>query len=242
MAKAYRLTSARMRSIKKAQLISARKRKGKRLKINRKAAIAATIGTGVALTGVAAYARHKASGSVLAGPFPREATPSTSLAGVQLPVVRSGMRIANFGKDGFAVTVRHRNSKGDKLLLSYRHIPLGRKISGGPAEVVKFKPDSAHPSDLHMDVLDSFPTRTADRGRNRYVKGALTDEGRSRRNVLRFRTDTSISARQMAKKPLPNNEVISRANMYREIVEGRGVKVNQAHMNLAREILRKQMM
>lgn len=105
---------------------------------------------------------------------------------------------SEFWERRFAVTVRHRNSKGDKLLLSYRHIPLGRKISGGPAEVVKFKPDSAHPSDLHMDVLDSFPTRTADRGRNRYVKGALTDEGRSRRNVLRFRTDTSISARQMA--------------------------------------------
>lgn len=129
MKRNYRFTASRKRALHKAQLISARKRKGRgqKKKMSRGAKIA-TVGVlsagAVSLTGGAAYARHKASGSMLYVGGRTESIPNV-IAGVNLGFVgKTGFNLSKYEPtEGFALTYRSRNKKGDKLI-SYRHKPV----------------------------------------------------------------------------------------------------------------------
>lgn len=253
----YNYTQRRKAALRRAQLISARKRKGKRIKTG--AIIGATGVTAAVIAGSGAYYRHKRSGSTLSGPMARGITPSVNIVGVEVPVTHAGVRFSRYKKSqGFSVHYTHRNSKGDKYLMGYRHKPLpqgtirrdvgvlrGRvtaKLFGKPLPahsdvVTGWQPSSAQPSELHQDIIDSYPNRSGGWSRDprrRWVAGALTAEGRGRRGSLRIASETQ---RQAEKKPIPQTEVMARVRDYDKQMRAKGIIPNQAHLfRVAREI------
>lgn len=251
MAKAYRLTSRRKVALRKAQLISARKRKGKGGMSRRKrnVILGVTGVSAVALTGSAAYARHKISGSSVHGPLSRDITPMIKIAGVEVPGTRAGMRLANYGgKDGFALNYTSRNSKGDRIMFGYRHVPLtmealkasfGRKVKGGPADASQWKPPQAFPEKIDMDIIGGFTTRTgrSKGGRESWSLGAFTPKINARRRTRTFR---STAQRQNDAKRITALEVDARLAEYQRILIGRGTIPNQTHLFKVARALREQ--
>lgn len=176
----YRLTASRQRALRKAQLVSARKRKGKGLSRNQ--VIAATGVTAAVIAGGAAYGRHKLSGSVLMlGSGGRTPTPMANVAGVELPATQAGLSVGAFkvGRkrkpkakpsstpyaNDTLFSYTSRNSSGDRTY-SYRHRELrgsrlrayaqfvqGRRVGGAPSTVVNFKPSSAAFTDRQEELF-----------------------------------------------------------------------------------------
>lgn len=98
----YRMTTARRAALRKAQLASARKRRGKRISRKAKAGIA------VGVAGGAIVARHKISGSKITV---RKVTNPTGFAGGIIPP--HGWTFGrSFGKAEFNSTTHYKNRKG----------------------------------------------------------------------------------------------------------------------------------
>lgn len=100
MKRSYQLTAARKRALHRAQLISARKRKGRGKRVSRNTKIAAASVAGVSaavLLGSAAYGRHKVSGSSMYGASPEGVTPMINVV-ESVPGTRAGLRIARYNR------------------------------------------------------------------------------------------------------------------------------------------------
>lgn len=256
----YNYTSRRKAALRKAQLVSARKRKGKHLK--RGALIGATGVAAATLAGSAAYYRHKRSGSQILGPMARSATPTSNLVGVEVPATHAGLRFSRFSKkNGFSVHYMHRNASGDRYIAGYRHRALpkgalkadvgvlkakvtakltGSKLPSHGGVTTEWAPNSASPSELHVDILDAYPQRTGGRSRDpkrRWVAGALTSEGRGRRGSLRIISQTQ---RLTEGKLLPELEVRARVRDYQEKLRDAGIMPNYAHLVMAARHIRRQ--
>ena len=238
MAKVYRFTNQRRKALKKAQLISARKRKGKgrgrKLSKNqRRAAIGVLATSGIALTGSAAYARHKISGSqFIVTPGGRSSTPMINIAGVEVPGTRAGVRVSNYGGGDFAVTGTHRNKKGDKQLFAYRHRPLtmdavkatfGMKIKGAPEKVGEWKPPQSFKyGETPLGYDESAFHQASMLG----AKNALTSAGKAHRKVGSRR---SRSGSQIRAKHIPYDEMAARTRYYKSIMKKNGIHIDPAH-------------
>jgi hypothetical protein len=261
---AYRLTTARRKALRKAQLVSARKRKGRG--ISRKTQARIGIAGTAALIGVAAYGRHKLSGSSLHGPYGPTSVPMTrALRGdkiVSVPATSAGLRVSNYDmRNGFAMTLKARAFGKESLLFGYRHKPLtaegiknivGRKLRGGtPADVTKWNPVSARkksPTRIDMGIIEGFRS-----GR------AFTPEERARRKVARRGSSGMVpySADRLRQFPRPSSagyssniggtlarsrrintmEAILRGREYERIMAARGININAAHRTIMGRIL-----
>lgn len=105
---AYRMTAKRRAALRKAQMASARKRRGRAIKV------AAGVGT-AAVLGAAVY-RHKASGSS----FSAAKRPNVSaVTGSPLP---SGLRVGRAGKSVLGTYGR----SGQRYQIAYNHKSLGK--------------------------------------------------------------------------------------------------------------------
>lgn len=224
----YRLTPARMRALKKAQLVSARKRKGKG---KRNAIIGATGVSLAVLAGGAAYGRHKLSGSSLTmHDSPRTHTPMINIAGVAVPGTRAGLRVSNYGRrEGFSATYTSRNSKGDKLLFGYRHIPLtkealksafGRKIAKGVVNKTPWLKDNRPDPDYRPSGFDQKLFDDISNG------GSMTKENRAR---VRVGQRTSYGGGLVRSRTIPEIEVIARTGKYKASMKSAGIDIDWAH-------------
>lgn len=229
MKRSYQLTAARKRALHRAQLISARKRKGRGKRVSRNTKIAAASVAGVSaavLLGSAAYGRHKVSGSSMYGASPRGVTPMINVVGVEVPgTTRAGLRIARYNRrEGFAVNYTHRNKHGDRTIFSYRHIPLtrealratmGKKVSQAQNVTV-----THHiPSPEHHDPAAYAQANAI----------ALTQEGRGRRAGL---SRLASARKQLQKKGIPTNEVYRRVLEYEKLMKKNGVEINPSHRSM----------
>jgi hypothetical protein len=269
MAKSYRLTAKRKIALRKAQLVSARKRKGKGLssRTKRNAAIGVTGVTTAVMLGGAAYGRHKLSGSqVVMVNGKREPTPMINIVGVEVPGTRAGIRIARYkgSRQGFALSVVSRNSSGDKTLLSYRHRQLskgavqaavfGKKPWGYGAMKKGWTPAQASPKDIDMDIINSYPYRTGGRS-NTWRLGAFTDGARGRRGSQRVistakkQNETSVTQGFLINRRIITSvrggridgvEARARLRDYQRQMDARGIIVNREHLSKAERQLRKQ--
>lgn len=238
MARAYRFTNQRRKALKKAQLISARKRKGRggsrsMSKNQRRAAVGVLATSGIAIAGTAAYARHKISGSQFIGNVgSRSDTPMIRVVGVEVPGTRAGIRVSNYGGGDFAVTGTHRNKRGDKQLFAYRHRPLtmdavkatlGMKIKGAPEKVGEWKPPQSFKSGETPPGYNADAYNTA----SMYgAKNALTDEGKAHRLVGSRR---SRGGSQIRAKHIPYEESKARLRYYKSIMKKNGINIDPAH-------------
>lgn len=246
MARAYRFTNQRRKALKKAQLISARKRKGRgrsMSKNQRRAAIGVLATSGIALAGSAAYARHKISGSQFMGKVgPRSATPMMTIAGVEAPGTRAGVMVSNYGGGDFAMTATHRNKRGDKQLFAYRHRPLtmdavkatfGMKIKGAPEKVGEWKPPQSFKAGETPPGYDADAYNTA----SMYgAKNALTNEGKAHRKVGSRR---SRGGSQIRAKHIPYEEAKARLLYYKSIMKKNGITIDKAHEYYVADQLRR---
>lgn len=233
MAKAYRLTTARRKALRKAQLISARKRKGKGL--SRKTQQRIGIVSAAALVGGAAYARHKLSGSSIHGPIGGiTSTPMIkTLRGekvASVPGTRAGLRVANYNRrDGFSMTLTARAGKREALLGGYRHKPLtmeglkaviGNKLRGGtPANVTGWNPRAARrksPRKLDSELMRQINTR----------QPAFTKKENARRRLARRNSIGGAIARG---RTISRIEAYRREREYIRIMATQGIEVNAAH-------------
>lgn len=253
MRRNYRFTPNRRTALKRAQLISARKRKGRGVSPKAKRMMAASGLAAVGALAVAggsayAYRRHKLSGSSIHGPIgDRTPTPmigTVSRSGkkrVVVPGTRAGIRIHSYGKkQGFGITITHRNRHGDRVLAGYRHVPLpkgqsvfGRKMDSGPAQVTGWQPTTAaHPEiETGVDLFNS-------------INGSpLTYEGRAHRNAIRgtarwnsralssrkAKENVGAESRLIFGNRIPELEVIARTRVYEQGMAERGTKINTVH-------------
>lgn len=240
MAKAYRLTASRKRALRKAQLISARKRRGKgkpkrKLSRNQRRAAIGVAGVSAAvLTGTGAYARHKASGSKIIGPIgPRTATPTINIAGVQLPGTRAGIRVHRYKGEGFAITGVHRNKKGDKHVFTYRHNPLtkeavkamvGMKVKSGPND--GWQPRAARqPGQLPDGFNNEIFQQAALQRTGKHA--ALTVPGRRHRASGFMQGRGGAQARN---KLIPFREALARAEKYKLLMAESGTTIDPDHL------------
>lgn len=260
---AYRLTTARRKALRKAQLISARKRKGRG--ISRKTQARIGIAGTAALIGVAAYGRHKLSGSSLHGPYGPTSTPMVrALRGdkiVNIPATSAGLSVSNYDmRNGFAVTLKARAFGKESLLFGYRHKPLtvegiknivGRKLRGGtPAAVTQWNPVSARkksPTKIDMSIIQGFRTRRAftykENARRKVARrgSVMTNysEARLRQNPPpRSATYAGgIGGIQARSRTISSLEAFKRLQEYERIMTSRGVSINAAHRSIAGQIL-----
>ena len=271
MAKAYRFTQSRRVALHRAQLISARKRKGrgvspKAKRVMKATGIAAAAGVAVAGTAVVARQRHVRSGSSLHGPVgPRTATPMINVVGVAVPGTRAGLRVHRYGKgEGFAVTYTSRNSKGDRTMVGYRHVPLpkgtslfGKQMDKSPAEVTGWQPTTAaHPANIEQDLFNSIQTKNPltpeGKSHRNGVRGSLSRQSRaraSRANKKNNEKDALITRSVSGPRAggsnlifgnnIPEIEVMARTRVYRQGLVKRGIIPNSLHMDKVRAEFRK---
>lgn len=219
---AYRLTPARRRALRNAQLISARKRKR-----NKKIAKGVLAGAGVALIGAAAYGRHKRSGSSLYMKPIVSDTPTQEIAGRRVKATRAGLRVSRHNS-GFSATLTARIPivKKDILLLSYRHKPLtryallGRKVKN---TVTEFKPQNAYPG-YDPETRRVTPVPDIYRWANEVP---LSEANKNRRNVYKYQN--SIARGVYIRKGIGGVEAIRRLRKYENSLKKRGVEYNRPH-------------
>lgn len=232
----YRLTAARRRALRKAQLVSARKRKGKGKGTKqsngiRRGVLGATGVIGVAaVTGV--YARHKLSGSKLSGPFGSTPTPK-SILGTNIGKGTS-LTYAPLGRDSAIVSGQIRARGRDKVMFLYEHKKItkahftkdnvmkslfGKKVI---KEVVappgklssKIKALQPDPVEINQDIF---------RGQNRKAYSSIT---RSQRKAA----GNSVLANIAGSRRINRVEVRRRVQGYVNAMAGRGIIVNQDHI------------
>lgn len=243
---AYRFTPGRRKALRKAQLVSARKRKGRGLSRGAKVGILAA--GAVALTGSAAYARHKLSGSTFHGGIYgiTVPTPTTKMVGVELNVGSgTGFTYNNYGKEGMALSFKLRRKGRDKTWL-YRHTPLtmeavkaafGKKAGPEPSKVTQWKPPQANPS-------------TPDAGLYEWAnRVALTQEVKQKRKAATRgkiispdgKTTSYPVARVMAsERTIDGEEVWRRRWKYLNGMKAAGKKFNMEHIIMVDNLIRRE--
>lgn len=249
-ARVYRLTPARKRALHKAQLASARKR-SRNKKIVKGVLATTAVAGGLALTGRAAYVRHKLSGSTFTGPSAvRTPTATMELVGVKLNVFKDGFTHRNLGADGHRITYDHRNKQGDRRLLTYHHRKMGpitmdavkatfgAKIKGAPQQVTQHKPHQAiqNPADVtFIDINHGLIDHVSKKKHESTAKlhGRLVrfgPEGAKKspaiRNALKRRIgDVSLI------------EVLERTRHYKAAMAKNGITISREHERLVSQIL-----
>ena len=214
----YRLTPSRRAALRKAQLISARKRKGRR-----KAAIGVLAAGGVALVGAAAYGRHKRSGSSLYMRPSMTDTPMMDIGGRKVPGTKVGIRRAKYGS-GYAVTVSARIPFANKdiHILSYRHKPLTRYALLG--RKVKKAENLSQPERLPVPQY-------ADPGTYQWANSEpLSEANANRRNIYQWENSNARTAYN--RKGIGGVEAIRRLRKYENALKKRGLAYNREHVDM----------
>lgn len=136
----YKMTPARKAALRKAQLISARKRRGKsiipqsvRSHVSRNKGKYIAAGTGAAVL-AGAIARHKISGSKF---VVGTKTPTTISPVSKIPIGKAGFRHHNFGGGSHALVYVHRTGGTDRHF-SYTHNSLREGIFGRKSTKKKY--------------------------------------------------------------------------------------------------------
>lgn len=239
----YRLTPNRKRALRKAQLVSARKRKGKGLSRNK--VIAATGVTAAVLAGGAAYGRHKLSGSVLiANAGSRTPTPMMNIAGERIPGTRAGLAVSAHGKGDFSYTYTSRNKSGDRTLFTYRHKPLrasrlraygrlirGRRIGGSPASVTNFKPSSAEFTPKQEELFQWANRDALSSGAKRIRRNLMIQNDPAKKiRVAALEADTLRPISGGLVRKIGGDEAYRRTNKYLNALKKQGVAYDFNHV------------
>lgn len=261
----YRLTASRQRALRKAQLVSARKRKGKGLSRNQ--VIAATGVTAAVIAGGAAYGRHKLSGSVLMINNPRTPTPMTNLAGVELPATKAGLSVGAFkvGRkrkpkakpsttpyaNDTLFSYTSRNNAGDKTF-AYRHRELrgsrlrayaqfigGRRVGGSPSSVVNFKPSSAEFSQRQEDLFRWASQEPLTRVMKRRRRDAKIPNSPNNKLMAIVNDPVSLRTNQVPRK-INSYEAQQRLKKYINGLKAQGVPYTFDHIIAAGRRFREQ--
>lgn len=205
-AKRYVMTARRKAALRKAQIASARKRRGKKPQTKTRKALrnAALVGAGAAMLGASAYGGYKGKRIMnrrkvaRSQPTGYKFGPSV-VAYVDTMNALHGQRTANLA-----------NSGG-------RRSGLRPNIPAAPT-----------PNKIDREVFIESSEKDF-QGRYGPWRGAHTAEERRRRKRLQV---DSPWTREDRKKNIVYREALRRTNAYREAMARRGVRVNSAHMSM----------